>query len=72
MSNKERCYAIIDSFTEEQLSNIAALLTSARSLADETADDIYCLRLYEDYQADKEKGEPVNLEKFIQDLGIAL
>jgi len=72
MSNREKCYAIIDSFTEEQLSNIAALLISAKSLADESADDAYCLQLYADYQADVDKGEPVCIEDFARDLGILL
>ena len=72
MSNRERCYAIIDNFTEEQLSNIVTLLTSAKTLADETADDAYCLRLYAEYQADTEKGEPVDIEGFAQSLGIVL
>ncbi|MCL2812607.1 MAG: hypothetical protein FWD25_12065 [Clostridia bacterium] len=72
MSNREKCYAIIDSFTEEQLSNIAALLISAKTLADESADDAYCLQLHADYQADADKGESVSIESFAQGLGILL
>ena len=72
MSNLEKCYAIIESFTEEQLSNIAELLTSVKTLADESADDAYCLRLYADYQADSDKGEPVSIESFARELGISL
>ena len=72
MSNREKCYTIIDNFTEEQLANIALLLESAKTLADETADDAYCLRLYADYQADTDKGEPIGIEDFAQSLGISL
>lgn len=72
MSNRERCYAIINSFTEEQLANIAALLASVKTLSDESADDAYCLRLYADYQADTDKGEPIDIDSFAQRLGISL
>ena len=72
MRNREKCYAIIEKFTEEQLSNIAELLISAKTLADESADDAYSLRLYADYLADTDKGEPVSIESFAQELGISL
>ena len=72
MSNREKCHAIIESFTDEQLSSIAALLTSVRTLANESADDAYCLQLYADYQADQDKGEPVAIEHFAKSLGISL
>jgi len=72
MSNREKCYAIIESFTEEQLSNIAQLLISAKMLVDESADDAYSLQLYANYLADTDKGEPVSIESFAQDLGISL
>ena len=71
MSNREQCYTLIDSFSEEQLGNIAALLLSAKTLAEEAADDAFCERLYDDYQADPDKGEPVSLESFARDLGIS-
>ena len=64
MSNRERCYAIIDSFTEEQLSNIAVLLHSAKVLAEDSADDAYCAQLCADYDADPDKGEPMGIEEF--------
>jgi hypothetical protein len=72
MSNREKCYAIIDSFTEEQLAAVAALLSTAKTLADDCADDAYCLRLYDDYQADPDKGEPQSIEDFARSLGISL
>ena len=72
MSNREKCLAIIDSFTEIQLANIAALLSSAKTLAEDSADDAYCLRLYSDYQADSDKGEPESIENFAKSLGVSL
>jgi hypothetical protein len=70
MSNREKCYAIIDSFAEEQLTTIAALLSTAKTLADDCADDAYCLRLYDDYQADPYIVEPQSIEDFMWNWGI--
>ena len=72
MSNREKCYSIIDSFTDEQLSNIVVLLASAKNLSDESADDAYCMRLYFDYQADPDNNESVDIETFAKGLGISL
>ena len=43
-----------------------------KTLADESADDAYCLRLYADYLADTDKGEPVSIESFARELGVSL
>jgi len=68
MSNREKCHEIIDSFTENQLMNIAGLLNSVKALADETSDDAYCLRLFDDYRNNADKGEPVGIEDFSKQL----
>ena len=72
MTTREKCYAIINSFTDEQLTSMEALLASAKTLADNAADDAFCLRLYNDYQANPDKGEHVDIESFAKDLGISL
>ncbi|MDR1736104.1 MAG: hypothetical protein LBR85_04440 [Oscillospiraceae bacterium] len=72
MSNREKCLEIIDSFTDEQLATVASLLVSAKTLADDTADDAFCLQLYTDYQSCADKGEPVSLESFAHSLDIRL
>ena len=73
MSDRERCHAMIDSFTEEQLSAIAAMLASARLLAaDELADDAFCQRLYEEYEAEADNGERISIEDLAKELGISL
>jgi len=72
MSNREKCYMIIDGFTEEQLANIVALLSSAKTLADETADDAYCLRLYKEYEQDPDKEGALEIAEFANQLGVAL
>lgn len=68
MSNKERCLAILDTFTESQLANIAAMLQAAQ----EAIDDAFCAALYENYQADPDKGECISLEDAAAALGVEL
>ena len=41
MSNKERCIAILDKFTETQLANIAAMLQAAH----DAINDAFCAGL---------------------------
>jgi len=72
MSNRERCHAILDSFTDGQLASIISLLTSAKALADEAADDAYCLQLYNNYMASDDKGDFVSIEDAAASLGISL
>lgn len=70
MSNREKCHAIIDSISDEQLADIAVILEKA--IAEETADDAFCLQLYADYLASPDKGEAVPLEEFAKILGVDL
>jgi len=58
MSNKERCIAILDTFTETQLANIAAMLQAAH----DAIDDAFCAALYENYQNDPDKGNFISIE----------
>lgn len=68
MSNKERCIAILDMFTESQLANIAAMLQAAQ----EAVDDAFCAALYDSYQNDPDKGRFTSLEDAADALGIEL
>lgn len=70
MNNREKCHAIIDNISDEQLANIAIILEKA--LAQETSDDAYCLQLYADYLTSKDKGETISLEELAQTLGVDL
>lgn len=72
MSNREKCIAIIDSFTEGQLVNIAAMLQAARDAVTEAADDAFCASLYKDYLSDPDRGEAVSLEDAAAALGVQL
>lgn len=68
MSNKERCIAILDTFTEAQLANIAAMLQAAHDAIDEA----FCAALYENYQNDPDKGEFISIEDAAAALGVEL
>lgn len=68
MSNKERCIAILDKFTDAQLANIAAMLQAAH----DAIDDAFCAALYENYQNDPDKGEFISIEDAAAALGVKL
>lgn len=68
MSNKERCIAILDTFTESQLASIAAMLQAAQ----DAIDDAFCAALYENYQNDPDKGEFISIEDAAAELGVKL
>ena len=48
MSNRERCDAILDSFSEAQLVNVAAMLQAMRQTIDDLEDEAFCQRMIED------------------------
>lgn len=72
MSNREKCIAILDSFNDGQLANIAAMLQAAKDAISEAADDAFCTSLYREYEADPDKGQPVSLEDAARTLGVSL
>lgn len=72
MSNREKCIAILNSFSEVQLANIAAMLQAAKDAISEAADDAFCNALYEEYKADPDKGQALSLEDAAKALGVAL
>lgn len=75
MSTKEQIYNIIDSFSDEQLTQVYTIIAGVKKLLDDAAaDDIFCRKLYEDYlnDPDPEKDETVPLNKFAEELGIDL
>lgn len=72
MSNREKCIAILDSFDEGQLANIAAMLQAAKDAVSEAADDAFCSALYERYRTDPDRGQAIPLEAAAKTLGVAL
>ena len=72
MNNREKCISILDSFSEGQLVNIAAMLEAARTAIDEAEDEAFCTQLHAQYEADPERGESMTEEALCRSLGIAL
>lgn len=72
MSNREKCIDILNSFSEGQLANIAAMLQAARDAISEAADDAFCNALYEEYKTDPDRGQAVSLEDVAKELGVSL
>jgi len=74
MSNRELCIAIINEIEEDKLANVATMLQNIRDMLDESLDDAYCLKLYEDYLQDPDpsKSESILLENLAKELGVEL
>lgn len=72
MSNKEKCIAILNEMNEEQLVNIFVILEAAKKAIDEATDNAFCETLYQEYEADPDKGEAVSLEEAARQLGVNL
>ena len=72
MSNRDKCIAILDSFSDSQLGNIVAMLQAAKDAISDATDDAFCNALYKEYQADPDKGQAVSIEEAAKILGVAL
>ena len=75
MSTKEQIYNIIDSFSDEQLTQVYTMIVSVKKMLDnEAADDMFCRKLYNDYlnDTDPDKNETIPLNKLADELGIVL
>lgn len=72
MSNREKCLNLLDSFTDGQLGDIAAMLEAAKNAIDNAADDAFCHALYREYEIDPDKGQPISLEEAARQLGVIL
>ncbi len=72
MSNREKCNAILDSFTDAQLVNVAAMLQAMKQTIDELEDEAFCERMLQDYENDPDKGDFMPIEDFAKELGLEL
>jgi hypothetical protein len=74
MSNRDLCITLINGIEEEKLANVAVMLQSIKNMIDESIDDVYCARLYEDYlnDPDPQKHKSISLEDYAKELGVAL
>ena len=60
MSNRKKCQSLLDSFSDAQMDSIAAILEAAKTAIEDAADDAFCRALYQEYEADANKGKPVS------------
>ena len=72
MSNRDKCIALLDSFSDSQLGNIVTMLQAAKDAITDAADDAFCNALYKEYQANPDKGQAVSIEEAAKMLGVAL
>lgn len=72
MSNRDKCIAILNSFSDSQLGNIVIMLQAAKDAISDAADDAFCNALYKEYQADPDKGQAVSIEEAAKMLGVTL
>lgn len=69
MSDKERASALLDMVPEYKLGYVIAYLQGLT--ADEAADDTFCMRLYNDYMADPERGDFVSFDEALKECGVS-
>jgi len=72
MSNRDKCIAILDSFSDTQLADIAAMLQAAKNAIDDALDDEFCISLYQRYLNDPDKGQGITIEEAAAILGVDL
>lgn len=72
MSNREKCNAILDSFTDAQLVNAVAILQAMKQTIDDLEDEVFCEKMLQDYENDPDKGDFMAIEDFAKELGIEL
>ena len=66
---KQKCFAIIERFPNEQLVNVADTLETMYKMLEEASDDAFCMKLYQS-SFNAENDEPMPFEQFVNELGI--
>ena len=69
MSEKERAVALLDAVPEYKMAYVIGYLQGL--VADETADDAFCKKLYQDYLNDPEHGDFVSFEDALKECGVS-
>ena len=68
MSNKELAMQLINNLSEYKLGYVVAYLQGIN--ADETADDMFCNQLLENYENSEDKGDFVSFEEAAKTCGV--
>lgn len=70
MSEREQAALLMGSVPEYKIGYVLSFLQGL--IADEQADDAFCEKLLEDYNADPNKGNFVSFEDACKELGVTL
>ena len=69
MSEREQAAALLNAVPEYKLSYVVGYLQGL--VADEAADDAFCMKMYQDYQDDPDHGEFVSFEDALRECGVS-
>lgn len=69
---RERCYNIVRTIPEGQLTHFAMLLEAAQKMIEEALDEAYCVDLYRQAKADPDNTVSISLEDYAKKRGIDL
>lgn len=69
MSEKEQAVALLDAIPEHKMAYVIGYLQGL--VADEVADDAFCVKLYQDYLNDPEHGDFVSFDEALNECGVS-
>ena len=69
MSEREQAAALLDAVPEYKMAYVIGYLQGL--VADEVADDAFCMKLYQDYLNDPERGDFVSFEDALKECGVS-
>ena len=69
MSEREQAAALLDAVPEYKMAYVIGYLQGL--VADEAADDAFCMKMYQDYLNDSERGDFVSFEDALKECGVS-
>lgn len=69
MSEREQAASLLDAVPEYKMAYVIGYLQGL--VADEAADDAFCLKMYQDYLNDPEHGNFVSFEDALKECGVS-
>ena len=69
MSEREQAAALLDAVPDYKMAYVIGYLQGL--VADEAADDAFCMKMYQDYLNDPERGDFVSFEDALKECGVS-
>lgn len=69
MSEREQAAALLDAVPEYKMAYVIGYLQGL--VADEAADDAFCMKMYQDYLNDPERGDFISFEDALKECGVS-